>query len=332
MLIVFFSSCVQDEIVAPTPSVEEIIVSNSGILTGSFTLTDFPLEKVLSVENSNNRILDKQLGESPANAMVPLLFDENGMLYTSKKYNSSKKQDDEDITRYITDLQTFRNVTGLIVANEKYSRCLPDENGNPVWIFDPYVKFFRERLDTSLNEEFVSNNPTLRSSTDEIDQTLFQKGNIFFIRWSGITTVSFYTGHTGGIVESPPICATSIGAYMQATQIVEAVDPTHGVIKRYMSSNGSDVWNSSARVSRYVLWYNGATSSQRNSIASYMNQQVNKPYAFNSGKYTTNEWYCSKLQWRAYLQVLSIDIDADGGDYVFPDDIKNSSLLTRISL
>lgn len=132
---------------------------------------------------------------------------------------------------------------------------------------------------------------------------------------------------------------------MQSTRIIEAnnygtnlagfsIGTGNGVNERYMSSTGSNWWNSTSGAiiyARYALWAPNMTTANRNAIINYMRNQIGESYNFSSSKTDESQWYCSKLQWMAYKKILNIDIDCDGGYWVFPNDIKNSPLLVGIS-
>ncbi|MED3648991.1 YiiX/YebB-like N1pC/P60 family cysteine hydrolase [Heyndrickxia sporothermodurans] len=54
---------------------------------------------------------------------------------------------------------------------------------------------------------------------------------------------------------------------------------------------------------------------------------LNKPYNFAFGnKTTTDKFYCSQLVWRAW-QLMGYDLDYNRGKFVWPGDLKKSSLL-----
>jgi uncharacterized protein YycO len=60
---------------------------------------------------------------------------------------------------------------------------------------------------------------------------------------------------------------------------------------------------------------------------------IGKPYSYDFwNKYRTDKFYCSSLVWRAYYDAgtyfgMLFDIDSNGGDAVFPDDISYSTNL-----
>lgn len=75
----------------------------------------------------------------------------------------------------------------------------------------------------------------------------------------------------------------------------------------------------------YVLTTNYTTSTQ----ASAFNWARSKAgygetYYWYAGKNDDDSWYCSKVVWRGY-DMMAIDLDYNGGYWVFPDDILQSS-------
>lgn len=75
-----------------------------------------------------------------------------------------------------------------------------------------------------------------------------------------------------------------------------------------------------------LLWVPSSTADQRYQTTWYCYYQYGEPYNILSSKSDESSWYCSKLAWRAYYVKAWLDLDADGGYWVKPDDIWNSSL------
>lgn len=71
------------------------------------------------------------IGNSPENALVPLIFHKDGSLYTATEYNASFSPTDA-IQGFYTDLQTFAQLVKLSEATSEYSREMPIENGKNV--------------------------------------------------------------------------------------------------------------------------------------------------------------------------------------------------------
>jgi hypothetical protein len=61
------------------------------------------------------------------------------------------------------------------------------------------------------------------------------------------------------------------------------------------------------------------------SVVTYCAAQKGEPYNINSSKSNTSEWYCSKLPWKGWQVRTGLDIDADGGYWVWPVDLVNST-------
>lgn len=78
----------------------------------------------------------------------------------------------------------------------------------------------------------------------------------------------------------------------------------------------------------YVLRVRGATNTIIQNAISFCTRQLGKDYdLLNHEKHSSSnsaEWYCSELVWAAYYN-QGIDLDDNGGNYVPPDDIKNST-------
>jgi len=75
----------------------------------------------------------------------------------------------------------------------------------------------------------------------------------------------------------------------------------------------------------YGLWVPSVSYSNRVGASNYCAAQNGEPYQLNAYKYDTTMWYCSKLAWGSYYVTVGVDLDADGGYYVWPVDLINDS-------
>lgn len=73
----------------------------------------------------------------------------------------------------------------------------------------------------------------------------------------------------------------------------------------------------------YGLWVPSVSASTRVTTRNYCRGQAGEPYDITSSKSNTAEWYCSKLPWAAYKYRAYVDLDANGGYYVWPADLLN---------
>jgi uncharacterized protein YycO len=56
----------------------------------------------------------------------------------------------------------------------------------------------------------------------------------------------------------------------------------------------------------------------------YAYRQMGKPYSVAAPKTDLRSFYCSKLVWAAWRYTSGLDLDADGGFWVWPVDLVNS--------
>lgn len=75
----------------------------------------------------------------------------------------------------------------------------------------------------------------------------------------------------------------------------------------------------------YGLWVPSVSYSNRIGASTYCEAQNGEPYQLNAYKYDTSMWYCSKLAWASYYVTVGVDLDADGGYYVWPIDLVNDN-------
>jgi len=64
--------------------------------------------------------------------------------------------------------------------------------------------------------------------------------------------------------------------------------------------------------------------AHRNAVRDYALRQLGKPYSLVATKTDIRSFYCSKLPWAAYRFVTGVDLDANGGIWVWPVDLLNS--------
>ncbi len=74
----------------------------------------------------------------------------------------------------------------------------------------------------------------------------------------------------------------------------------------------------------YGLWVPSKAASGP-AVVSYCSLQRGEPYNIVSSKTDYSRWYCSKLPWVAWKLKAGVDLDADGGYWVWPVDLVNDS-------
>lgn len=65
--------------------------------------------------------------------------------------------------------------------------------------------------------------------------------------------------------------------------------------------------------------------TRRIAVRDWALRQLGKPYSVAASKTDLSSFYCSKLPWAAYRYVTGVDLDGDGGIWVWPVDLLNSS-------
>lgn len=73
----------------------------------------------------------------------------------------------------------------------------------------------------------------------------------------------------------------------------------------------------------YGLWVPAVPPSGRVRARDYARTQMGEPYLITSSKSDQSRWYCSKLLWSSYRYTSGLDLDADGGYWVWPVDLVN---------
>jgi len=75
----------------------------------------------------------------------------------------------------------------------------------------------------------------------------------------------------------------------------------------------------------YGLWVPSVSAANRAKARSYCRSQNGEPYLISSSKTDQSRWYCSKLAWSSYKYTAGVDLDGDGGYWVWPVDLINDS-------
>lgn len=75
----------------------------------------------------------------------------------------------------------------------------------------------------------------------------------------------------------------------------------------------------------YGVWVPSVTWTKRVSARNYCRAQNGEPYVITSSKFNQSQWYCSKLAWASYKYTSNVDLDYNGGYYVWPEDLLDDS-------
>jgi hypothetical protein len=74
----------------------------------------------------------------------------------------------------------------------------------------------------------------------------------------------------------------------------------------------------------YGLWV-PARDAYGSAVRYYCRSQLNKPYNLMAAKTDEKSFYCSKLAWVGWYRCTGLDLDGDGGYWVWPIDLVNAS-------
>ncbi len=127
---------------------------------------------------------------------------------------------------------------------------------------------------------------------------------------------SSVTGHAGMLDHSH---YTGISSY---AMLSANVTPVKGVQYEKCAKYRLYEWAFALRVSKEY--------AHRIAVRDYAAKQVGKPYSLLTSKTDLRSFYCSKLPWLAYHNVTGVDLDADGGYWVWPVDLLMSRNTTLI--
>jgi len=143
------------------------------------------------------------------------------------------------------------------------------------------------------------------AGTNSISFTSLTDGDIVVV-----TDPNYFTGHAGLFDHS------HYSGILSYAMLSANVDPYNGV--QYEKCAKYRL-NDRAYALRVPQEY-----GHRIAVRDWASRQLGKPYSVLATKTDLSSFYCSKLAWAAYRYVSGVDLDADGGFWVWPIDLVNS--------
>lgn len=299
------------------------------VLIGKFKNSGKYWESDITV---NTMIKNREIGNTTANAVVPLIFDENGELLSGLRYNDEFASGELRTKNYrtaTTTLEVFRAVTGMSEAVEENVGVIDYS-----YFFDPYQLSYDGnvgiQMTTPVSMTVESNGYSSSHLKSASIPDWAELGNIVIARWDSINGWPVKSFHAGCIVKEPIITDWDVEA-MMTLSVVEAINP-NGVAKRSMT-NGTDLWNDGRISGRYSLSLSSLNYTKRGEIATYLTGVWKREYKIYSSvvddKTREMFFYTGKLEWLAYYKKAGVDIDRNGGKFVFLTDILRNQDLFR---
>lgn len=126
-------------------------------------------------------------------------------------------------------------------------------------------------------------------------------------------------GHHGDILIALDSITDHVGLVKDSYVVIESHPDNPGGDVAYRDNN----WGTRYNEIKGMEVKNASWTNQSEAI-DYAEDQLGEPYNIWSGRWSTDEWYCSKLVWRAYY---SQGIDLEGrtyeprGTHITPGDI-----------
>lgn len=157
--------------------------------------------------------------------------------------------------------------------------------------------------------EAESSERALLSSSSSDDDTTYMLGkgnNTGDIFYTPASTLGYDHGH--------------VGIYSSTSKIIEAP----GIGKLSHEILATTVWVSKGAVKQNVRTAQYRRDAAATHARSYLNREYNAVFVNNKKK--DGKVNCSQLVWAAYYYGPGIDLDSDGGNTVWPQDIRDSSL------
>ena len=89
------------------------------------------------------------------------------------------------------------------------------------------------------------------------------------------------------------------------------------------------MWNVTVPSGTVLFYFHTSQATQDAAAAYAYNHLLHYPYKWrfwSNKEYNIKSLNCSQLVWYAYYYGAGLDVDGDGGNAVFPSDIRDSSL------
>jgi len=161
--------------------------------------------------------------------------------------------------------------------------------------------------------------PRLERHTDKAPETAGGAGD-------GQNSISFAAFDSGDIIV---VLGTATGHAGEWDDAYHYTDRS-ACVWSANTTPGNDVLREAAIKYRaydraYGLWVPSVSAANRAKARSYCRAQEGERYDISSSKTNQSLWYCSKLAWASYKYSAGVDLDADGGYWVWPVDLVNDS-------
>jgi hypothetical protein len=272
-------------------------------------------------------IKEGKIGNSPENAVVPLLYNEEENLMTVNEFDKNLALGKVNTPNF-TSLISFRKVTNeetATIERVKLVELIDEETGQAFYVYDPFEKDLDEVPDVPMS---------LKKGGSYLDMPDVNIADIL-VGWRENGQIF---GHAGIVVKVNNSYSMDGGdPKNEYTKTMEAQGKGKGG-RGYDGFSEEDqvaeipvreYWMDSDIKEVYLRRGNKPLSS-RISAASYARAQDPDLYSIWTSKRTENKWYCSKLVYAAYRNTMGINLDPNGGFWVTPADIKNDRSISTI--
>ena len=164
--------------------------------------------------------------------------------------------------------------------------------------------------------------PTLANAATEHDSE-FDELLASIDGTAGATYLLPKSDYVGDVYWSPGVPHYGhVGIFSGRDWIVEAAGKPGG-------SNWDWVWNVTVPSGTVLFYFHTSQATQDAAAAYAYNHLLHYPYNWrfwSNKEYNIKILNCSQLVWYAYYYGAGLDVDGDGGNAVFPSDIRDSSL------
>lgn len=309
------------------------------------------------------QLSELDLGDSPLQAVVPLVFSEEGRLLDAKEFNLlvKGKRSYGTTSTFFTDLQTYKDILAssekltkanrerlkFYVADYAFQMAYPSQPKQPlsvqnfsdnVYLLDVYaLNFETQEAQIEATQRKLRLAERALSAQALVDSNT-AVGDITWTNQSSSSGLAWWTGHNGIVTRLNNGLLTGGRRLNCNTRVMEA----RGAMGKVdgVTSVADEVSENSICVSfrdgpQALLGRPGGMSiAKRLQMRDFARRQNSGGYSIWRNKndpcvgQSSCTWYCSYLVWKAFINIFNnLELDTQGGYWVTPAEILNTDKL-----
>jgi hypothetical protein len=270
------------------------------------------------------------------NALVPLVFEAAGYLYSPQAFN--RMQDSLLVVEranalsgapepagpavYFTEAATYSRVANASLIGGPFGMLeeAASSGATALHVYDPYaLPNSTTQPDAAVSESAEPTEPSGTTNAMGPTPPLLWVADVL----TGSQISGFSAGHAAIVTRLNTGANTGGDPTSQQTKTMEALKDANGNSANEVIERPFGTYFMHTNVDRLnVRRRNSTTWSRRTQAVGYARAQDPDDYRWWTPKWTSGKWYCSKLVWKAYEEKVQINIDTNSGYFVLPLDVR----------